>query len=138
MTFLKILFRNLMYYSCHDEKKIYIKRSSQQSVVQYWITYAQINTKKHPDQKIHFKHQCRIQMFSGHTVFLKLRIGQFSDTQKPPMVVAEGLKIFDVQWIWRRIFVSFKKIFDFKYSQTISFTFYVNYVWKKCYKNFFG
>ena len=54
------------------------------------------------------------------------------------MVVAEDLKIFDVQCIRGRIFVSFKKIFDFKYSQTISFTFYVNYVWKKCYKNFFG
>ena len=53
------------------------------------------------------------------------------------MVIAEDLKIFDAQCIRGRIFVSFKKIFDFKYSQTISFTFYVNYIWKKCYKNFF-
>ena len=40
--------------------------------------------------------QYRIQTFIGHTVFLKLRIGQFSDTQKPPIVVAECPKIFDV------------------------------------------
>ena len=36
-----------------------------------------------------------IQMFFGHTVFLKLRIGQFSDTQKPPMFVAECLLILN-------------------------------------------
>ena len=40
--------------------------------------------------------QCRIQMFFGHTVFLKLRIGYFSDRQQPPMAVAECPKIFDV------------------------------------------
>ena len=34
--------------------------------------------------------------FFRHTVFLKLTVGQFSDTQKPPMVVAERPKIFDV------------------------------------------
>ena len=33
------------------------------------------------------------------------------------MVVAEGQKIFCVQCIWERIFVSLKKIFVFKYYQ---------------------
>ena len=64
-------------------------------------------------------HQCHILTFFGDTVFLKLRIGQFSDTQKPLMVVAECPKIFDVQCIWGRIFVSPEKIFVFKYLQTI-------------------
>ena len=54
-----------------------------------------------------------------HTFFLKLRIGQFSDTKKPSMIVVECRKIFDVQCIWGRIFVSLEKIFVFKYSQTI-------------------
>ena len=31
------------------------------------------------------------------------------------MVVAEGPKIFDVQWIWGRMFVSREKDFAFKY-----------------------
>ena len=37
---------------------------------------------------------------------------------KPPMVVAEGPKIFDVPWIWGRIFVSLEldKISIFQYS----------------------
>ena len=56
---------------------------------------------------------CRIQMFFGHTVFLKLRIGQFSDTQNPPMVLAECQKIFDVSCIRGRIFVSLEKILIF-------------------------
>ena len=64
-------------------------------------------------------YQCCIQTFFGHTVFLKLRIGQFSDTQKLPMVIAGYPKIFDVQCIWGRIFASLEKIFVFKYSQTI-------------------
>ena len=34
--------------------------------------------------------------FFGHTVFMNLRIGYFSDTQEPSMVVAEDPKIFDV------------------------------------------
>ena len=56
----------------------------------------------------------------GHTVFLKLRIGWFSDTQKSLVVVAECPKLFDVQCIWGRIFVSLEKIFVFiKYLQTI-------------------
>ena len=63
--------------------------------------------------------QCRIQTFYGHTVFLKLRIGQFSDTQNPLMVVAESPKIFDVQDIWGRVFVCLEKIFVFKYLQTV-------------------
>ena len=46
--------------------------------------------------------QCCIQMFFRHTIFLKLRIGQFSDTQKPLIIVAECPKIFDVQCIWGR------------------------------------
>ena len=32
------------------------------------------------------------------------------------MVVAEGPKIVDVQCIWGRAFVSFEKIFVFKYT----------------------
>ena len=59
--------------------------------------------------------QCRIQTFFGHTVFLKLKIGYFSDTQKNLMVVAEFPKIFDVQCIWGRIFVSLERILVFKY-----------------------
>ena len=65
-------------------------------------------------------HQWRILKFFGHTVFSMLRIGQISDTQNSPMAVADGPKIFDVQCIWGRIIVSLKKIFVFKYSQTIS------------------
>ena len=41
--------------------------------------------------------------------------GYFSDTQKPPMVVAECPKIFDVQCIRGRIFVSLENIFVYKY-----------------------
>ena len=45
---------------------------------------------------------CCIQMFFGHTVFLKLRIRSFSDTQKAPIIVTESSKIFqilcDVGW----------------------------------------
>ena len=63
--------------------------------------------------------QCHTQTFFGQTFFLKLRIGQFSDTQKTPMVIAECPKIFDVQCIWGRIFVSLEKIFVFKCSQNI-------------------
>ena len=63
--------------------------------------------------------QCCIQMLFGHAVFFKLRVGQFSDAQKPPMVVAEFPKLFDVQCIWGRIFASLQNVFVFKYSQTI-------------------
>ena len=70
-------------------------------------------------KKQHLPLQCCIQMFFGHTILLMLRIGQFSDTQKPQIVVAECPKIFDVQCIWGRIFVSLEKIFVFKYLQTI-------------------
>ena len=63
--------------------------------------------------------QCRTQTFLGHTVFLKLTIGQFSDTQNPPIVVAECPKMFDIQCIWGRIFESLENIFVFKCSQTI-------------------
>ena len=59
--------------------------------------------------------QCHIQTFFGHTVFLKLRIGWFSDAQNSPIVVAEGPKIFNVQCICGGIFVSLGKIFVFKY-----------------------
>ena len=63
--------------------------------------------------------QCRIQTFFGSTVFQKLRIGQFSHTQKRPIVVAKCSKIFDVQCIWGGIFVSPEKISIFKNSQAI-------------------
>ena len=49
-------------------------------------------------------------------VFLKLRIGYFSDTPKPPIIVAECPKIFDVQCISERILESLEKIFVLKYS----------------------
>ena len=49
-------------------------------------------------------------------VFLKLRIGYFSDTPKLPIIVAECPNIFDVQCIWERIFESLENIFVFKYS----------------------
>ena len=52
------------------------------------------------------------------------------------MVLADGPKIFDVHCIWRSIILSLEKIFVFK--NYISFRFYVKYIWKKCYKNFFG
>ena len=62
--------------------------------------------------------QCCIQMFFWHTVFLKLSIGQFSDTQNPPVVVPEECpKIFDIQCAWGRIFVSLEKIFVCKYCR---------------------
>ena len=79
-------------------------------------------------------------MFFGHTVFLKLRIRSFSDTQKTPIIVAGSPKIFHVQCIWGRIFEPLKKIFVFKYSYTILhlYSFYMKNIWKKCYKNFFG
>ena len=82
--------------------------------------------------------QCHIETFFEHIFFLKSRIGQFSDSKKSPMTVAERPKIFDVQCIWLRIFVSLEKIFVFKYLQTISFSFYVKYIWEKCYKKFLG
>ena len=56
-------------------------------------------------------YQCRIQAFFVHINFLKFSIGQFSDTQKPPIIVAECPKIFDVQCIWGRTFESLEKIF---------------------------
>ena len=60
-----------------------------------------------------FSVQCRIQTFFGHTIFLKLRIGQFSDTQKTPMFVIQCPKICDVQCIQGSIFVSLEKTFLF-------------------------
>ena len=72
--------------------------------------------KKENETEQDIKKQQNSATFSGLTIFLKLRIGEFSDTQKPPMVVAECSKIFDVQCIWGRIFVSLEKIFVFKYS----------------------
>ena len=82
--------------------------------------------------------QCRIQTFFGHTFFLKLRIGQFSDTQKPPWVAGECPKKFDVQCIWGRIFVSWKDSRFKVFLDYISFSFYVKLISKKGYKNFFG
>ena len=55
--------------------------------------------------------QCCIQEFFGNAVFFL-----FCFLGKPPIVVTEGPKIFDVQYIWGRIFVSLEKIFVFKYS----------------------
>ena len=63
-----------------------------------------------------YKIHCSIQIFFGHTVFLKLRIGLFSDAQKLSMVVTECPKIFAVQCFWGRIFVSLEKVFVIKYS----------------------
>ena len=60
--------------------------------------------------------QYRIQKCFRDNVYLKLRIGWLRDTQKAPMVVAECPKLFDVQCIWGRIFVSLEKIFTFKCS----------------------
>ena len=55
------------------------------------------------------------------------------------MFVAECPKIFHVQCICGRIFVSLEKIFVFKYSQTIfNFSFYVKYIQKKGYKIILG
>ena len=45
--------------------------------------------------------------------FLKVKL---SDTQKLTMVAAECSKIFDVQCMGGRIFVSLEKIFVFNYS----------------------
>ena len=42
-----------------------------------------------------------------------------SDTPNPPVIVAEFQKLFDIQCIWGRIFVSLENAFIFKYSQTI-------------------
>ena len=54
------------------------------------------------------------------------------------MVVADGPKIFDVQWIWERIFVFLEKDFCFQvFGDYISFRFYAKYIWKKCCKKFF-
>ena len=84
--------------------------------------------------------QSHVKRFFGHTVFLKLRIGQFSDTQKPSVAAAECPKIFDIKCIWGKIFVSLAKIFVFKYSQTIFHLVFMRnmYMWKKCWKNFSG
>ena len=57
--------------------------------------------------------QFHIRTVFGHTVFLKLRIGQFSDTPKPPIIVAECSKISDFQWIQGRIFESLENFFVF-------------------------
>ena len=57
----------------------------------------------------HVTKQCRIQTFSGHTVILKLRIGQFGDTQKHPVVAAEGPKIFNFQCVLEGYFCLLKK-----------------------------
>ena len=69
--------------------------------------------------------QCSIQTFFGHTDFLKLRIGQFSDTPNLPKVVAAGPKIFHVQCIWGRIFVSIEKIYVFRLNDFVSYSFYL-------------
>ena len=57
---------------------------------------------------------------------------------KNKMVVHEGPKIFYVQWIWRRIFVSLEKIFVFKCLQTIFHLVFTWNIYGKNYKNFFG
>ena len=51
----------------------------------------------------------------GHAVFFRLRIGEVSDTPRPPVVVDECPKIFDLPciWIFERTFVSFENIFVF-------------------------
>ena len=75
--------------------------------------------------------QCRIHPFFGRTVFLKLRIGWFSDTPKPSIIEAECPKISDVQCIWGRIFESLEKSFVSQvFVDYISFRFYVKHTWK--------
>ena len=56
----------------------------------------EVEPKFYNEQTVVLYQQFRIQTFFGHTVFLKLRVRQFSDTPNPLMVVAEGPKIFDV------------------------------------------
>ena len=50
------------------------------------------------------------------------------------MVVVESPKLFNVQYILEG-YLCLLKIFLIDY---ISFSFYVKYIWKRCYKNFFG
>ena len=63
--------------------------------------------------------QCCIQTFFRHTFFLKLRIGQFSDTQKSPR---------SCSWVFKNIWYSMHLGKD-KCNKKVT---------KKCYKNFFG
>lgn len=59
--------------------------------------------------------QCRIPIFYGQTVFLKLVIARFSDTQDHSMMGTEGPKTVNISCIWRWIFVSLEKILVSKY-----------------------
>ena len=47
--------------------------------------------------------------------FLEVKDWIVQSNPKPPMVVADCPKTFDVPCIWRRIFVSLENIFVFKY-----------------------
>ena len=54
------------------------------------------------------------------------------------MVVAEGPKIFNIQCVSEGYLCLLKRFFCFQvFVDYISFSFYVKYIWKKCYKNFF-
>ena len=51
-------------------------------------------------------------VFGAHR-FLEVKDWIVKKNQKTSMVVAEGPKIFNVQCIWGRIFVSLEKVFCF-------------------------
>ena len=70
--------------------------------------------------------QCHIQTFFGNPIFLKLRIGQFSDTPKSPMRLGKDICISSRDFCFQ-VFVDY-----------ISFRFYMKYIWKKVLKELFG
>ena len=53
------------------------------------------------------------------------------------LIAPESPNIFYVQDIWDRIFVPLENLFKL-FVDCISFSFYVKYKWRKCYKNFLG
>ena len=72
-----------------------------------------------------------LQMFFGHTVFLKLVSGCFSDTET--RYPTWKLKVQNIKCIERKIFRSLKEIFVSKFLQIILFIFSIKYT-----KVFFG
>ena len=83
-------------------------------------------------------YQCWIQTFLGHTVFLKLKIGQFSDTQILTMVVAECLKLF-VFNVFGEEYLCLLKIFLFLSICGLYFIYILReiYIEKNCLGAFF-
>ena len=74
-------------------------------------TYTLIKKLKYFHVQHIFAMQCHIQLFFGHTIYLTLKVGWFSDTQKSPMAVAEFPRLFDVQCIRGRILCLLKMFF---------------------------